>query len=363
MLDGGLVGLLADPLHIQLEQDVAHGGIGRHHDLVDRLAVGAEPGATVDDGAVDGRRCGLLQLAGLVVAVVGDAVHHVAAAEGLRVLEGGAVHALPGLQIDEVEHHRGGAEIDREPEDLAPVTVHHLAVVEHFVAPPGDEGVERRGRAGRIGMGADQDARAAAERRERHVDVVALDHRLAGEAVGRAQESLRLGAGAERVLARAHLDHAFVAAAVALAGGRHLDRELVGAVEERHADGERLRLAVVRDRAGSRRRCCAFPPRGSGIFDRAELLFRAITGGRVRFPRQAVVEGAVVTAGGGLALLNGGDLVGARESGRAAVAGVAVGAAVRGLLVGVAHDIREDLGEPIQPPLIVLLADLRQRPA
>ena len=124
-------------------------------------------------------------------------MHHVAAAEGLRVLEGGAVHALPGLQIDEVEHHRRGAEIDREPEHVSPVAVHHLAVVEHLVAPPRDEGIERRGRAGRIRMGAHQDARAAAERRKRHVDVVALDHRLAGEAVGSAQEALGLGAGAE----------------------------------------------------------------------------------------------------------------------------------------------------------------------
>ena len=290
-------------------------------------------------------------------------MHHVAAAEGLRVLEGGAVHALPGLQIDEVEHHRGGAEIDREPEHVSPVAVHHLAVVEHLVAPPRDEGIERRRRAGRIRMGAHQDARAAAERRKRHVDVVALDHRLAGEAVGSAQEALGLGARRERRIARAHLDHALVAAAVALAGGRHFDGELVGAVEERHADGKRLRLAVVGDRARSRRQWCAFPPRGRCPPDRAELRLRALAGGRVGFPRQAVVEGAVVAAGRGLALLDGGDLVAAGEGRGAAVACVAVGAAVRGLLVGMAHDIREDLGEPVQPLLIVLLADLRQRPA
>ena len=249
MLDGGLVGFLADPLNVQLEKDVAHGGVGGHHDLVDRMAIQPEPGATVHDGAADGGRGGLLQLARLVVTVVGDAVHHVAAAEGLRVLEGGAVHALPGLQVDEVEHHRRGAEIDRKPEHAPTIAIHYRPVVEHLVASPGDEGVERLGRGRCIGMGAHQDARAAAERRERHVDIVALDHRLAGEAVGRAQETLSLGAGAEGALAALHLHHAFVAAAVAVARCRHLDGKLVGTIEECHADGERLGLAVVGDGA------------------------------------------------------------------------------------------------------------------
>ena len=249
VLDGGLVGLLADSLHVELEQDVTHGGVGRDHDLVDGLAVGSEPNAAIDDGAVDGGGCGLLQLARLVVAVVGDAVHHVAAAEGLRVLEGRAVYALAGLQINEVEHHRRGAEIDGEPQHAAAIAVHHFAVVEHLVAPPRDQGVQRAGRCRRRDMGTDQDARAPTQRREGHIDIVVLDQRLTGEAVGRAQEALRFGAGTERVLARAHLDHAFVAAAVAHARGRHLDGKLVGTVEERHADGERLRLAVVGDRA------------------------------------------------------------------------------------------------------------------
>jgi len=210
---------------------------------------------------------------------------------------------------------------------------------------------------------ADQDARAAAERGEGDIDIVALDHRLAGEAVRSAQEPLGLGAGAERVVARAHFHHAFMAAAVAEARGRHFDGELVGAVEERHADGKRLGLAVVRDRSGSCRRRCAVTPRGGGLSDRADLLLRALTRGGVGLPREAVVEGAVMAAGGGLALFCGGNLVAARERRGAPVAGIAVGAAVRRLLVGMAHDIREDLGEPVQPLLIVLLADLRQRPA
>ena len=181
-------------------------------------------------------------------------MHDVAAAEGLRVLEGGAVHTLPGLQIDEVEDHRGGAEIDSEPEHVPPVAVHHVAVVEHVGAPPRDKRVEDLGRTGCIGMGADQNARAAAKRREGDIDIVALDHRLAGEAVGRPQKALRLGACAKRVLAAAHLDHAFVAAAVAEARCRDLDGKLVGAVEERHTDGERLCLAVVGDGARPARR-------------------------------------------------------------------------------------------------------------
>ena len=162
-------------------------------------------------------------------------MHHVAAAEGLRVLEGGTVDAPARLQVDEVEHHRRGAEIDREAQNVPAVAVHHGAVVEHVVAPAGDKGVEGRGRARRIRMGAHQDARAAAERREGHVDVVPLDQRLAGKAVGRPQESLGLRSRAERLRACAHLDHALVAAAVAEARGRHFDGKLVGAVEERPA--------------------------------------------------------------------------------------------------------------------------------
>ena len=84
---------------------------------------------------------------------------------------------FPVSRSTKSEHYRRGAEIDRKPEHVSPVAVHHLAVVEHLVAPPRDEGIERRRRAGRIRMGAHQDARAAAERRKRHVDVVALDHR------------------------------------------------------------------------------------------------------------------------------------------------------------------------------------------
>ena len=188
MLDRRLVGLLADALHVELEKDVAHGGVRRHHDLVDRLAAEPQTGAAVHDGAADGGRRGLLQLARLVVPVVGDAVHHVAAAKGLRVLEGRAVHALAALQIDEVEHHRRRAEIDRETQHVAAVAVHHGAVVEHVVAPPPDEGVEGLGRAGRVRMRAHQDARGGggAARRQRRCRRVrpAPGRRGGREAVG-----------------------------------------------------------------------------------------------------------------------------------------------------------------------------------
>ena len=295
-------------------------------------------------------------------------MHHVAAAEGLRVLEGGAVHAHPRLQVDEVQHHGGGAEIDREPQHVPAVAVHHGAVVEHVRAPPGDDGIARRRRFSRIRPGRGQDARTPAERRERHVDVAALDRRLAGEAVGGAQEALRLGARTERVLALADLDHAFVAAAVAQARGRHLDGELVGAIEERHAERERLRLAVVGDRAGRDRArpfrlLRPFAPGRSAPPDLAELLPGTVAGAGVGLPREPIVEGAVVAAGRGLALGLGGDLVAAREGRGAAVARVAVGAALRGLLVGMAHDIGKDPAEPVEPLLIVLSADLRQGPA
>ena len=165
-------------------------------------------------------------------------MHDVAAAEGLRVFEGGAVDVAPAFEVDEIQHHRRRAEIDGEPRDAPAIAVNRRAVVEDLLPPPRDERVERPWR---VPVGRGEDARATVQRRERHVPVGARDHRLAGQPVASAQEAFRLRPRVERVFAAGHLDHAFVAAAVAVAGGRHPGRECVGVVEQRQAGDERAR--------------------------------------------------------------------------------------------------------------------------
>ena len=83
-----LVGLLADRLHVQPEQHVAHGRVADYHDVVDLPPVRTGAAADVAYLEVDRGQRDLPQLAGELPAVVGDAVHDVAAAEPLRVLEG-----------------------------------------------------------------------------------------------------------------------------------------------------------------------------------------------------------------------------------------------------------------------------------
>ena len=50
------------------------------------------------------------------VALERDARHHVPAAEPLRVLHRTAGHGLAGQEVDELEHDRRRADIEREPE-------------------------------------------------------------------------------------------------------------------------------------------------------------------------------------------------------------------------------------------------------
>ena len=83
----GPVRLFADGLDVEAEEDVAHSGVADYDDLVDVAAVEAEGAGHVAYLEVDGGEHDLAEFAAIFAAVVGDAVHDVAAAEALGVLE------------------------------------------------------------------------------------------------------------------------------------------------------------------------------------------------------------------------------------------------------------------------------------
>ena len=98
---------------------------------------------------------------------------------------------------------------------------------------------------------------------------------------GAPQEALRLGACAQSASLPpvTSTTHSWQRP-LRMARSRHLDGELVGAVEERHADGERLNLAVVGDGAGPDRATLrAFAARRGALLDPDRGFLRARSSG------------------------------------------------------------------------------------
>ena len=136
---------------------------------VDLLETGVERAA---QGLAQGAR---------VVALVGDAAHHVAATEALRVLEGAAADDVAVGQIDEAEDDGRGADIDGQAQHVLPAQIEGDAVVEDRVLGGGDDGVDvGDGLAGLL-----EDMHAPTDDGELDITLGRLDLRLAGEAEGR----------------------------------------------------------------------------------------------------------------------------------------------------------------------------------
>ena len=341
VLDHGLVGFLADALHVEPEEEVPHGGVACHDDLVDLLTYRSRPFAPVHDLVVDGVDDGVPEFV-LEGAVVGDPVHHVAAAETLGVLEGTDVDAITGLEVHEVHDHRGGAQVDREPVDVSAVLVHLLAVVVDVIPPPGDHGIERRV----FFFGNGQDLGRAPQGCEGDVHVRIDDAGLAGEAVVLPQEGLRLRPGRQPFHPLLDFHDALVADAVAETGGRHLHGEVVGVVEDGSAD----------DRGPGRR---AVGHRSAGrVWGSIHGRIRPFARRLLRLPGAAVIELVVAAAYEQSAGFPGLALVAAPEPGGTLVETVLVGTAVGGLLGRVGHHVLEDGRDAVQPLLVRRLVDL-----
>ena len=134
-LGDGLVGLFADRLDVEPEEQVAHGGIANDDHLVNSPRSHLEAPAHIPYLKVDTGQDGLLQLTPERPAVVGYAVHDVAAAKALRVFERARVQNVAAFQVDQIQRDRRGAEVHRQPADLAPVVVEAFVTEIHAVAP------------------------------------------------------------------------------------------------------------------------------------------------------------------------------------------------------------------------------------
>ena len=77
-----------------------------------------------------------------MLAVVADARHHVGAAEALRILERGVGDLLAGLQIEQPEHDRGGAQVHRDAVDRAGAARDLFAIDQDAIAIARHRGVE-----------------------------------------------------------------------------------------------------------------------------------------------------------------------------------------------------------------------------
>ncbi len=237
-----LVGHLADGLDVEVEEQVAHRGVGHDHRLVDLVAVDAALLVDLLETSVERAAQRLAQGAG-VGALVRDSAHHVAAAEALRVLEGAAADDGPAGEVDEPEDDGGGADVDGQAEDVLATQIEGDAVVEDGALVGGDDGVDvGDGLAGVL-----QDAHAAADDGELDIALGRLDVGLAGEAEALGKVRLCLGTGRQRLGPLADLDGALAAAPGTSARLGHSERDLVGIVEDRLAHGQGAAIDAVDD--------------------------------------------------------------------------------------------------------------------
>ena len=104
------VGVLPDRVHALPEEEIAHGGVAHHHHLVDGLRIDRELFNGV--GQVAGQRA--QQQLARMLGIVGDARHHVGAAETLRILKRCVRDQFAGFQIEQTQHDRRGTEVHRD---------------------------------------------------------------------------------------------------------------------------------------------------------------------------------------------------------------------------------------------------------
>ena len=161
------------------------------------------------------------------ILLVGDAGHHVAAAEALRVLEGAAGDRCAGQQVDDPEDDGGRADVDRQPQHMVPAESDGLVPIEHRGVVRGDDGVQACGRR----FHRFEDAQPATDDREVDVGRRCLDRGLAGETEAAFQVRLRQRPRREILVSLADLDHALSAAAGPATRLRNRRRHLVGVVE------------------------------------------------------------------------------------------------------------------------------------
>ena len=256
------VRLLADGLHVQAEEHVTHGGIGHHHCLVYAPPVDAQQPGHVSYFEVDGRQHHLLELPPVRPAVIGDAVHHVASAELLGILEGRGVGNAAGFQVDQVHHYRGCADIDGQAVDAVLIPFYAPAVKSDVAAHPHRHRFNFHVPVGRVS----KNPRLAPQGYELDVHRGIDDAGLAGKAVVPAQERLCLSRGTQSIQAATNLHDALMTIAHSSTGCGNPDSDVVSVIEDCAAGCKRYGLPGVMQgrhslvkrprRCGSRGRHC-----------------------------------------------------------------------------------------------------------
>ena len=181
-------------------------------------------------------------------AVVRNAVHHVAAAEPLGVLERREVDVGAGFQIDQLGHNGRRAEIHGHAVHSPAILINDgVIAVAHTISDAPRLGIEleicdarSRGRC--------EDLRLAPEKGELDICRIGpFDHSLARKPIVRPEEVLGVRSRSQALMSGMHLDDAFVADAGSAARRRDTHGKLVGVVEDGLAGEQRQPLAVVRD--------------------------------------------------------------------------------------------------------------------
>ena len=220
MLGNRAVGALADRADIESEEQVPHGGITRHHDLVDRRAVAVEIIYAVPEIGEQGS----LQEPSRMVAVVLDSCHDVAAAEALRIFEAGGGNLFSGLEVQESEHHGGRSEVERDSVEGAGRPDQGLAIEQDPLTIASDSRLESIVPgfcpAGVFYAHSRAPHRVAADRTG-----LGLQARAAGQAKFSTEMFFFPAEPGEQIHSLVDLDDAFLALAVFVAGGRHVHAE------------------------------------------------------------------------------------------------------------------------------------------
>ena len=120
-LDARLVWLHTDRLDVDAEQDVAHGGIPDGYEVVDLATADLQGAYHLADLIVDAGDEHGLEFAWEVAGVVADAVHHVRAAEPLRILKRCHIDSVARLKVDEVHSDRRCTDVGRQSVNRAGV--------------------------------------------------------------------------------------------------------------------------------------------------------------------------------------------------------------------------------------------------
>ena len=135
------IGFLADALHIEPEKHIPHGGIAGYDNFVNFLSLKTQFFTQYENFVVDRIYQCFPQLI-WIFAIIGNAIHDIAAAKALGIFIRRIRNTLARFQIYEVHHDCRGAHINCQSVDVSPKAVNVFPVVEYPVCAARDQRIE-----------------------------------------------------------------------------------------------------------------------------------------------------------------------------------------------------------------------------